>query len=181
MTGFGCPAIVITPVGLTIVRVDTGATVFTFPSGAWPSPGLAGDRTTAMDSSNPAFDERTQVLTIPLGTTVAAGQVNSPLGLASGQYDIIWTDYARIEGIRNMNRPDLLCPLRPLPLDQDGYGFRVRMYGCSSHRAPTLSSKICCHGWRWLRFFSRSAQREKTCSLRSYAFADPVCSSKRKP
>ncbi len=105
----GTPFTVSVPGGLRIERA--GATVVTFIpfNELWfAAPGSPGDRTTATDTSNPVFNERTQQLVIPLGTSSGGlGDVIFPLGLAFGTYDII-------SGIQNMNEPGQFTALAML-------------------------------------------------------------------
>ncbi|HEX8439448.1 hypothetical protein, partial [Archangium sp.] len=68
LTNFNCPngsSLTLTPAaGLRAVRVSDGATVYTWPANSF---GLDAT-TTATNSAYDGYAERTQVLTIPLGS-----------------------------------------------------------------------------------------------------------------
>ena len=139
LTALFCPFDSVTrsyfpPIGLRVVSAATGATVFTVPTNAFSLNGT----TVATDTSNPSFNERTQALVIPLGTTPAAGQINSPLNRAFGLYDIEWTDYNRVRGIRNLDTES--CAAAP---DGRPYGFRVRAnFDGAANGGPAPASDV---------------------------------------
>ena len=119
---FQCEAtgdvIVVSPVaGMRIVRVLDGTTVYQWPSGSF----TLASTTVAIDSSSPTFDARSQVLTIPLGSTTDINQVNPPLNQQPGDYDIRWNDWTRVHGLQNLDPTDECGGL------DDGFGFNVRV------------------------------------------------------
>jgi len=135
LTNFNCAngsSASLTPaVGLRAVRASDGATVYTWPANSF---GLDAT-TTATDTSHDGYAERTQVLTIPLGGVSASGQINSPLGLPYGSYDIIWNDWSRIRGIQNIAPTDDCGGLN------SGFGGRVRViWNGTTDGGPNLSA-----------------------------------------
>jgi hypothetical protein len=134
---FGCPAngtfVTLVPAtGMRILRVPDAAVMY-----EWPASSFSLSATTvAVDTSNPDYDQRTQELVIPLGSFTPPPSPNvvaPPLLLPTGDYDLVWNDWARADGIQNLP-PNPNCD----SLDS-GFGFRLRIhYDGTPHHGPQL-------------------------------------------
>jgi hypothetical protein len=127
----GCSSFTVDPpVGMRIVRASDEVTVYDYPTGAF---GME-ETTVGTNTSDPDFDERTQQLIIPLGSTSDPNQINSPLGLDLGLYYIEWNDYNRIRGVRNLTLDECW---------ENGFGFRVRVnYDGQANATPAFDADI---------------------------------------
>jgi hypothetical protein len=85
--------------------------------------GFTQDLTTvSTDTTQPSYEERVQVLPIPLGSQAMPGQIVTPRNLPQGDYDIQWVDSSRVPGIQNIN-PNETCPANIM---DSSYGSSAR-------------------------------------------------------
>jgi EGF domain/Calcium-binding EGF domain len=119
------------PTGMRIVRVSDGSTLFEWT----PNSFSLTDTTVGIDAGAAAYDARSQVLIVPLGSTAAPNQIAEPQNLPFGDYEIRWNDWSRIHGIQNINPAEDCGGL------DSGFGFNVRVrWNGTANGGPSFAS-----------------------------------------
>ena len=129
---FGCGTLSLAT-GMRLVRVSDGATVYTWAPGSFNM----FLTTVSTDTSDPDFTERVQRLVVPLGATNSTDplhQIAPPQNLAQGSYELVWNDFARVDGIRNSG---------PFCSEETAFGLRTRfIYDGTANATPRFDSVV---------------------------------------
>ena len=118
---------------MRLVRVSDGATVFTWAPGSFNMILT----TVSTDTTDPDFSERVQRLVVPLGATNSTDplhQIAPPQNLAQGSYELVWNDFARVDGIQNSG---------PFCSEETAFGLRTRfIYDGTANATPRFDSVV---------------------------------------
>ena len=119
--------------GFRIIRVSDGAVMASLPTTAFT---LAAT-TIATDTTPANYNQVTQELKLPLGTTAVTGQISLPLNLANGTYDLVWNDWSRIVGIQNID------PTDPCGGNNSGFSLSTRVIkNGTANGSPQVNSSF---------------------------------------